>query len=87
MNELNRTLMEKIDKYVEEHTSPMEQENAVKIAEPYLTQLAQENGIDPVDLLVDYLDHVARVSKKMNMDNGEKIFTEEELAKEDFKLY
>lgn len=87
MNEISRSLMEKIDKYVDEHTSPMGQENAAKIAEPYLTQLAKENGIDPVDLLVDYLDHVALVSKKMNMDNGEKIFSEDEITKDDFKLY
>lgn len=87
MNEISRKLMAQIDEYVEEHTSAMAQENSAKIAEPIIAKLASENGMDPVDLLVDYLDHVALVSKKMNMDNGEKIFTEDEIASDDFKLY
>lgn len=87
MNEVNRNLMPLIDQYVEEHTEPMSQKNAAQIAQPEIERLAAENGIDAVDLLVDYLDHVALVSKRMNQDNGEKMFSEEEIGKEDFKLY
>jgi hypothetical protein len=87
MNEISRNLMTQIDKYVEEHTSALGQENTAKIAQPEIERLAAENGIDSVDLLVDYLDHVALVSKRMNMNSDEKMVSEEELLKDDFKLY
>lgn len=87
MNELSRSLMPLIDKYVEEHTTPISKENAAQIAHPEIDRLAAENGIDPVDLLVDYLDHVAIISKKLNKGGEEKLFTEEEIESEGFKLY
>ncbi len=87
MNDLNRKLVEQIDEYVEKNTLPMNQTNSAKIAEPEILRLANENNIDPADLLVDYLDHVALVSKKINQDGDEKIFSESEVLGDTFKLY
>lgn len=87
MNEICRNLMAKIDEYVEENTSVLTQGNVAQIAYPIIDKLAKENGLDSSDLLVDYLDHVSLVSKKMNMDSDEKIFTESEVNGDNFKLY
>lgn len=87
MNELSRSLMTKIDEYVKEHSLGTEQENTVAIAYTQIEKLAAENNLNPEDLLVDYLDHVALVSKKIGGNQGEKLFTEEDITSESFKLY
>lgn len=87
MNEISRNLMKKIDEYVEEHTNALTKGNSAQLAYPLIQQLAEENGMDPTDLLVDYLDHVSLLSKKMNQDSEDKIFSESEVDSDNFKLY
>lgn len=88
MNEVSRELVKKIDVEIEAHMKNEPNARLGDIVEPYITKIATEAGVDPVDLLVDYMDHVAINSKKVGMrSENEQIFGENEVDSPDFKLY
>lgn len=88
MNEISREIVRKIDKDVEEATRGMDSIKIAEAAQPFIKKYAEENGIDEIDLFIDYMDHVAITSKKMGMnEGGESVFTEGEIEKDSFRLY
>lgn len=88
MNEITREIVKKIDNDIEEITKENKAAKIGEIVQPFIKKYAQEAGIDEVDLFIDYMDHAALTSKNMAMNSeGEKIFGQEELDKQDFKLY
>lgn len=88
MNEITREIVKKIDKDVEEVTKGQANAKVAEAAAPFIKKYAAEAGLDEIDLFVDYMDHVALTSKHMAMnEEGEKIFGESDIARDDFKLY
>ncbi len=88
MNEISRELVKKIDKDVEEATRGMDSIKIAQAAQPFIEKYAAEAGIDPTDLFIDYMDHVAITSKKMGMnEGGESVFSESEVDSDNFRLY
>ena len=41
------------------------------VIKPYLGEFAKEYDVDEVDIFIDYMDHVARSSKKIANSDGE----------------
>ncbi len=88
MNEVSRELVKKIDAEVEELLKEKPEGKINELAQPIISKYAKENGMDEVDLFIDYMDHVALTSKNMALNqDGEKIFDEAELDKPDLRLY
>ena len=78
----------KIDKDVEEATRGIGDVKIAQAAQPFIEKYAAEAGIDPTDLFIDYMDHIAITSKKMGMnEGGESVFSESEVDSDNFRLY
>ena len=88
MNEVTRDICKKIDADIEAATKGQEQVKLGEIVQPYIEKYAKEAGLDPIDLFVDYMDHVSITSKQNAMNKqGELIFGENDLENPNFRLY
>lgn len=88
MNEITREIVKKIDAEIEEATKGQEVVKLGEIVKPYIMKYAEEAGLDPVDLFIDYMDHVSLSSKQTALNNqGEIMFGESDLENPNFKLY
>lgn len=88
MNEITREIVRKIDADVEEITKGQENVKIAEAAQPFIKKYAKENGLDEIDLFVDYMDHVALTSKQLGVSQeGERIFGEAEIDSDNLKLY
>ncbi len=65
------SMLKKLDDIYEAELKKNEQTKVQDAIKPHLEEIAAEYGVDPVDLFIDYMDHVAINSKKLNMSNGE----------------
>lgn len=88
MDAKSRELMNLIDEEIEKITKADREAKIGEIVSPVVSKIAAEHGVDEVDLLVDYMDHVAISSKKFaQIQQQEQQIDLEDLEKGDFKLY
>lgn len=88
MNDLSRELVKKIDDEMEQLLKVNPNAKIGEVVQPIVKKFAAENGIDEIDLFVDYMDHVALASKKLGISEGnEQLFSESDIDNPDFKLY
>lgn len=88
MNDLSRELVKKIDDEMEQLLKVNPDAKIGEVVQPFIKKIAAENGIDEIDLFVDYMDHVALASKKLGAsEDSEKLYTENDIDSPDFRLY
>lgn len=61
----------RLDAIYEEAVKENEKVKVQDVINAHLDEFAKEYGVEPVDIFIDYMDHVARESKKMASANGE----------------
>lgn len=81
--ELKRELLAELDKYVIEKQMSNSDTKIAEVIKPELERMSKEHNVDMVDLFVEYMDHVARSSKRMAAEAGDEI----DMNKLDIKLY
>lgn len=88
MNEITREIVRKIDAEIEAATKGQEQVKIGEIVKPYITKYADEAGLDPIDLFIDYMDHLSLTSKQSALNKqGEIMLDESDLDNPNFRLY
>lgn len=66
-------MLKEIDEIFEAKLHEDEKVKVQDVLKENMDELSQKYGIDPVDLFITYMDHVAIDSKKLGRSNGDEI--------------